>query len=48
MHPDPPHALSDGKQSLRPERFATLKAQLARLAPVVGRSLAGQAVASAV
>ncbi len=40
VHPDPPHALSDGKQSLRPEGFATLMEQLGRLAPVVGRRLA--------
>ncbi|MGH2353880.1 MAG: 3-deoxy-7-phosphoheptulonate synthase [Chloroflexota bacterium] len=39
VHPDPAHALSDGKQSLKPERFATLMAQLRRLAPVVDRTL---------
>ena len=39
VHPDPVHALSDGKQSLRPERFATLMDQLRLLAPVVGRTL---------
>jgi 3-deoxy-7-phosphoheptulonate synthase len=41
VHPDPARALSDGKQSLKPERFATLMRQLRQLAPVVGRTLAG-------
>ncbi|MBI3972816.1 MAG: 3-deoxy-7-phosphoheptulonate synthase [Chloroflexi bacterium] len=40
VHPDPAAALSDGKQSLRPVRFATLMDQLRRLAPVVNRTLA--------
>ena len=44
VHPDPARALSDGKQSLKPERFATLMEQLARLAPVVDRD-AGRASA---
>jgi 3-deoxy-7-phosphoheptulonate synthase len=48
VHPDPPHALSDGKQSLRPERFASLMAQLKKLAPVVGRTLVGQVLAPAI
>jgi 3-deoxy-7-phosphoheptulonate synthase len=39
VHPDPPKALSDGKQSLRPERFATLMNQLRRVAEAVGRTL---------
>ena len=39
VHPDPAKALSDGKQSLRPERFAQLMGRLRRLAPVVDRSL---------
>jgi 3-deoxy-7-phosphoheptulonate synthase len=45
VHPDPARALSDGKQSLKPERFATLMEQLSRLAPVVDRELAGLAAA---
>jgi 3-deoxy-7-phosphoheptulonate synthase len=39
VHPDPQHALSDGKQSLKPKRFARLVEQVGRLAPVVGREL---------
>ena len=40
VHPDPARALSDGKQSLKPERFAALMDRLRRLAPVVDRTLA--------
>jgi 3-deoxy-7-phosphoheptulonate synthase len=39
VHPDPPKALSDGKQSLRPDRFAQLMDRLRRLAPAVDRTL---------
>jgi 3-deoxy-7-phosphoheptulonate synthase len=39
VHPDPPRALSDGKQSLKPEQFALLMAQLRRLAPVIDRTV---------
>lgn len=39
VHQDPAHALSDGKQSLKPPRFAALMDQLRQLAPVVDRSL---------
>jgi 3-deoxy-7-phosphoheptulonate synthase len=39
VHPDPQRARSDGKQSLKPKRFATLMERLARLAPVVDREL---------
>ncbi|PWU06256.1 MAG: 3-deoxy-7-phosphoheptulonate synthase, partial [Terriglobia bacterium] len=39
VHPDPDHALSDGAQSLRPEQFEELMAQLRIIAPAVGRSL---------
>jgi 3-deoxy-7-phosphoheptulonate synthase len=39
VHHDPEHALSDGYQSLKPKRFASLMSQLALLAPVVGRTL---------
>jgi 3-deoxy-7-phosphoheptulonate synthase len=46
VHPDPARALSDGKQSLKPERFATLMEQLSRLAPVVDRELVGLAAAA--
>lgn len=40
VHPDPAHALSDGKQSLRPEKFAELVRQVAQIAGVLGRRLA--------
>jgi len=40
VHPDPTTALSDGGQSLKPERFADLVQQIAAVAAAVGRSLA--------
>jgi len=40
MHPNPDKALSDGAQSLFPEQLEKLMAQLRKLAPVVGRTLA--------
>jgi 3-deoxy-7-phosphoheptulonate synthase len=40
VHPRPDEALSDGHQSLQPERFAALVRQVAALAPVVGKRLA--------
>jgi 3-deoxy-7-phosphoheptulonate synthase len=39
VHPDPDRALSDGAQSLLPEQFVELMAQLRIIAPVVGRTL---------
>jgi len=39
VHPHPELALSDGAQSLKPERFAELMVELRRLAPAVGRSM---------
>lgn len=39
VHPRPAEALSDGAQSLRPDRFATLMCELEPLARAVGRSL---------
>ena len=39
VHPNPAEALSDGPQSLRPDRFARLMADLRALAPALGRSL---------
>jgi len=39
VHPHPEIALSDGAQSLKPERFATLVTELKKLAPAVGRTL---------
>ncbi len=40
VHPDPAHAVSDGKQSLRPEAFAVMVKQVGQIAQVMGRSLA--------
>jgi 3-deoxy-7-phosphoheptulonate synthase len=39
VHPHPDQALSDGAQSLKPERFAELMRDLQILAPAVGRRL---------
>ena len=39
VHPDPSKALSDGKQSLKPEQFTHLMDRLRKLAPVVDRTL---------
>jgi 3-deoxy-7-phosphoheptulonate synthase len=40
VHPDPTHALSDGKQSLKPEKFAEMVKQVRAIAEVVGRRIA--------
>lgn len=37
VHNDPPHALCDGAQSLRPEQFAELTEKLRKILPVVGK-----------
>ena len=39
VHPDPEKALSDGQQSLKPERFADLAQNVRRIAGAVGRTL---------
>ncbi len=39
VHNDPTRAMSDGRQSLTVERFASLMEQLRRLAPALGREL---------
>ena len=39
VHPDPPAALSDGPQSLRPEKFADLMRSAVQVAAAVGREL---------
>jgi 3-deoxy-7-phosphoheptulonate synthase len=39
VHQDPDRALSDGAQSLRPEQFTELMAQLRIIAPAVNRSI---------
>jgi 3-deoxy-7-phosphoheptulonate synthase len=40
VHPDPSRAVSDGKQSLKPEAFAAMVKQVGQIAQVMGRSLA--------
>ncbi len=44
VHPRPEEALSDGRQSLRPERFAELVHQVKAIAEAIGRNLAPTAV----
>jgi 3-deoxy-7-phosphoheptulonate synthase len=39
VHPDPAHALSDGKQSLRPEKFAAMVREVKAIAEVMGRRI---------
>lgn len=39
VHPDPPHALSDGAQSLTPDRFDDLMEELDAIASSIGRHL---------
>jgi len=40
VHPDPARAVSDGKQSLKPEAFAAMLKQVGQIAQVMGRNLA--------
>jgi 3-deoxy-7-phosphoheptulonate synthase len=40
VHPDPAHAVSDGRQSLKPEKFSTLVRQVSQIAEIMGRRLA--------
>ncbi len=40
VHPDPAHAVSDGKQSLKPESFANLVTQVKAIAATLGRRVA--------
>ncbi|HEV8340190.1 MAG TPA: 3-deoxy-7-phosphoheptulonate synthase [bacterium] len=39
VHPEPERALSDGPQSLTPQRFAALMVEARRVAPAVGRTI---------
>jgi 3-deoxy-7-phosphoheptulonate synthase len=39
VHPNPEQAMSDGAQSLKPERFADLMASLGQIASAIGRKL---------
>jgi 3-deoxy-7-phosphoheptulonate synthase len=47
VHTQPDKALSDGAQSLKPERFAEMVRQMRRVAEAVDRSLADLPVAQA-
>lgn len=40
VHPDPARAVSDGKQSLKPEKFAEMVRQVKAIAEVMGRRVA--------
>jgi len=40
VHPDPAHALSDGRQSLKPEKFAETVRQVRAVAEAIGRRIA--------
>ncbi|HSM71942.1 MAG TPA: 3-deoxy-7-phosphoheptulonate synthase [Anaerolineales bacterium] len=40
VHPDPAKAVSDGKQSLKPEKFAEMVKQIKAIAEVIGRQIA--------
>jgi 3-deoxy-7-phosphoheptulonate synthase len=39
VHNDPAHAKSDGPQSLKPEKFAALIAEIRRIAEAIGRRI---------
>ncbi len=39
VHNDPPHAMSDGAQSLTPEQFADVMSDLKKIAPVFNKTL---------
>jgi 3-deoxy-7-phosphoheptulonate synthase len=39
VHPNPEEAMSDGGQSLKPERFARLMEELRAVAQAVGRTV---------
>ncbi len=39
VHPEPSQAVCDGPQSITPERFGTVMADLRKIAPVMGRSV---------
>jgi len=40
VHPDPAHAFSDGRQSLKPEKFAEMVTQVGQIAQIMERKLA--------
>ena len=40
VHPDPAKAVSDGRQSLKPEKFSAMVKQIGQIAQIMGRRLA--------
>jgi 3-deoxy-7-phosphoheptulonate synthase len=44
VHPNPDRALSDGAQSLFPDQFAQLVAELRQIAGAIGRTIANPCV----
>ena len=40
VHPDPAKAVSDGRQSLKPEKFSEMVKQVGQIAQIMGRNLA--------
>ncbi len=44
VHPDPDHALSDGAQSIFPQQFDRVMAELRIIAPAIGRSICVESV----
>ncbi len=45
VHPNPPMALSDGPQSLKPDRFRELMSRIRQMAPVLGRTVGTEVAA---
>ncbi len=48
VHPDPAHAMSDGRQSLKPEKFVEMVKQVGQIAQVMNRRVASASVPSLV
>jgi len=46
VHPDPAKAVSDGRQSLKPEKFAEMVKQVGQIAQIMGRGLASVEMSS--
>jgi 3-deoxy-7-phosphoheptulonate synthase len=46
VHPNPAKAMSDGRQSLKPEAFAAMVKQVGQIAQIMGRSLASVEMSS--
>jgi len=46
VHPDPAKAVSDGRQSLKPEAFAAMVKQVGQIAQIMGRTLASVEMSS--